>query len=142
MAGRARVLAGLLAVVTPVTLDASGVERERPSLDLRASPRVAYPPVRVMVVAELKGGADAEEFYCPAVKWEWGDGSTSGVESDCDPFEPGTTLERRFTGRHAYREPGEFDVRVTLQRAGRDIASATIQLSIVGPDTVGVAEER
>jgi hypothetical protein len=127
-------VAGLLALVVP-SAGAAGAGGERPRLELRASPRVATSPARVVVLAELKGGPEAEDLYCPAVQWEWGDGSRSARESDCDPFEAGTVLDRRFSSRHAYREPGEYDVRVTLSRGGRDLASASILVLVVGPDT-------
>jgi hypothetical protein len=130
-----RALAVLLALVIPVTGGAKDAGGERPRLELRASPRIAYPPARVYVVAELQGGGEVEELYCPGVQWEWGDGSRSGVESDCDPFEPGTRLVRVFSAGHAYRDPGEYDLRVTLRRAGRDLAAATIQVMIIHPDT-------
>src|SRR5688572_33320517 len=47
---------------------------KKPSLSLKATPAVSFAPARIVVVAEVKGGAnDFEEFYCPSVEWEWGD---------------------------------------------------------------------
>lgn len=111
---------------------ADGARPQRPRLDLRASPRVAFSPVEVLVIAELKGGQEVEEFYCPGLEWDWGDGSRSAHESDCAPFGGGTRLDRFFTARHAFRAPGAYTVRLTLSRAGRTVAVASVPLSVYG----------
>ena len=109
-----------------------GEAGKRPRLDLRAYPRMAFSPVNVFVTAELKGGADVEEFHCPGLVWDWGDGSRSLRESDCPPFEEGADLERRFTATHVYRGPGSYTVRVSLYRADRTLAVATAQVLVHG----------
>jgi hypothetical protein len=106
---------------------------KRPRLDLRASPRMALMPIDVLLVAELVGGDDVEDFYCPAVEWEWGDGGRSTHESDCPPFEPGMAMDRRHSASHGYRQPGEYSVRITLRRAGRPLAVASTVVTIGGP---------
>jgi hypothetical protein len=106
---------------------------KRPRLDLRASPRMALTPIDVLLVAELVGGDDVEDLYCPAVEWEWGDGGRSSHEADCPPFEPGMAMARRHSASHAYRRPGEYSVRVTLRRAGHSLAAATTLVTIGGP---------
>ena len=59
-------------------------------MTLRATPAVGFAPTRVVLTAELKGGAnDYEEFYCAAVEWAWGDDTKSESKSDCDPYQPG-----------------------------------------------------
>jgi len=105
---------------------------QRPRLDLRASPRVAFSPVEVLVIGELKGGQDTEEFYCPGLVWDWGDGSRSAHESDCSPFQDGTELDRFFTARHAFRAPGAYSVRLFLIRAGRTVTMATVPIMLYG----------
>ena len=51
---------------------------KRPKITLRAQPLIAMAPARVVLTAELVGGDnDFEDFYCPAVEWEWGDGTKS-----------------------------------------------------------------
>lgn len=124
----------LMALVLATPVDA-GTRPTRPRLDIRASPRVAFSPVHVLVVAELKGGDDLEEFHCPGLEWDWGDGERSFHEADCAPFEPGTSLERRFTARHVFRQAGEFAVQVRLRRADRSLAIATVHVSVQGRST-------
>ncbi len=66
---------GILAIAVLATLGASPSEQnKKPSISLRANPPVGFSPLRVVVTAELKGGADDyEDFYCASVEWEWGD---------------------------------------------------------------------
>lgn len=117
-------------LAVPVAAGERGAKR--PRLDLRASPRMSLMAANVLVVAELVGGDEIEDFYCPAVEWEWGDGARSAHEGDCPPFEPGMAMARRHTASHAYRRPGEYSLRVTLRRAGRSLAAATTMVTIGG----------
>jgi hypothetical protein len=109
-----------------------GVGPKRPRLALRTSPRVAFSPIEILVIAELKGGNDIEEFYCPGLEWDWGDGSRSAHEADCAPFETGTRLDRFFSARHRFRAPGAYNVRLTLRRADRTVAVAAVPVSVYG----------
>jgi hypothetical protein len=109
-----------------------GGKPKKPQLDLRASPRVAFSPVEILITGQLKGGDELEEYYCPGLVWDWGDGTRSAYESDCAPFESGAALERFFSGRHAYRSPGAYNVRLTLRRANRTVAVASIAVTVHG----------
>ncbi|HEY2941269.1 MAG TPA: hypothetical protein VGN09_02435 [Vicinamibacteria bacterium] len=104
----------------------------KPRLDLRATPRFSFTPSTVLVTAELNGGDDDEEFYCPAVVWDWDDGGRSANEADCPPFQPGTPLERRFTAVHDYHRPGVYNVRVHMLRARRALAMASATVTVRG----------
>ena len=60
----------------------------RPKLTLKAQPVISMSPSKVTLRAELVGGAnDYEEFYCPTVEWDWGDGTQSESTADCEPYE-------------------------------------------------------
>ncbi len=127
-------LAGLLAVAAvsysgPAT---AGDGEGKPHLDLRATPRVSFSPVEIFAVGELKGGQDTEEFYCPGLVWDWGDGTRSAQESDCSPFQDGVRLERFFSARHAFRLPGSYAVRLFLVRAGKTVTMATASIMVYG----------
>ena len=135
---RARVAVVCLSCALAVSGPAASGEKagalspERPRLKLRASPEVALPPVRVMLVAELVGGNDREEFYCPAVEWDFDNGRRSTQEGDCEPFGNGSTMERRFVSRQAYLSPGQYRVTVTLRRADRVLARAAATVEVAG----------
>jgi len=103
---------------------------KRPELELRATPRFSFSPAEIFFTAELKGGDDVEEVYCPEVEWEWGDGGKSNEESDCDPWTPTTTIERRFTAHHVFKFAGLYKTKVTLRKTGKNILSQTVQVTI------------
>jgi len=103
---------------------------KKPALELRITPRFSFSPVNILFTAELTGGDDSEEFHCPEVEWEWDDGGKSGGESDCDPFEAGSKIERRFTANHFYKTAGIYVVRVTMRKANRTIAAQTIKVTV------------
>ena len=129
-------LAGLLAVaaLSGPGLAGGGEDspERRPRLDLRASPRVAFSPAEVFAVGELKGGQDTEEFYCPGLVWDWGDGTRSAQESDCSPYQDGVRLDRFFSARHAFRAPGTYAVKLLLIRAGKTLTTATVPIMVYG----------
>jgi hypothetical protein len=103
---------------------------KKPGLELRSSPRFAFSPANVLFVAELKGGDDVEELYCPEVEWEWGDGGKSVQEGDCDPWTEGVAIERRFSANHTFQFAGIYRVKVTLRKTGKNIMSQSLALTI------------
>lgn len=120
---------GLLIAALPAT--GGDAKLKKPSLSLRSSPRFAFSPVRALFVAELAGGDDVEEFYCPELEWEWDDGSKSVQEPDCDPFVAGQTkIERRFSAEHEYRRAATYNVKVSLKRLGKTFVNQTVRLTV------------
>lgn len=133
-----RPLAALLVValadsaVAPILGAARQDERKKPSVSLKATPPIAFSPAKVRVVAEIRGGADDyQEYYCPTVEWDWGDGTVSENTEDCNPYEAGkTTIRRRFSTDHTYRMAGNYKVFFRLKQKARTVAaaSATVQV--------------
>jgi hypothetical protein len=122
-----------LATIIVAALATSGMTAEKqrkPRLDLRAAPRMAFSPVNVLLTAELNGGDDVEEFYCPELEWDWDDGGRSVHESDCPPLEAGATYERRYTAEHAFRRAGNYNVKVSMRRANKTFAVATVNVTV------------
>src|SRR3977135_2010724 len=72
---------------------------KKPKLTLKAQPVISMSPSKVTLRAELVGGAnDYEEYYCPTVEWDWGDGTQSESTIDCEPFQAGKSeIKRRYT---------------------------------------------
>lgn len=107
---------------------------KRPKITLKASPLIAMAPARVVLTAELVGGDnDFEDFYCPAVEWEWGDGTKSEAASDCAPYEPGKSeIKRRFTVEHVFRigRPNGYRVTVHLKRRDKAVGTATVNIQV------------
>lgn len=126
-----RLLAGLiLLLLTAASTGAGGIKLRKPRLDVRATPRVAFSPAYVVLTAELVGGDEVEDYYCPGLEWNWGDGARSVRESDCPPYEPGRELERRFSAEHGYRRAGDYEITVTLRRANRSVAVASARVNV------------
>ena len=118
---------------------------KKPHLELRAAPRMAFSPVNVLLTLELVGGGDVEEYHCPEVEWDWDDGGKSVHEADCAPFEEGkTTIERRFTADHEYIKAGIYQIKATMRRLNRTLATATVKVTVrpgIGDPTIERFEE-
>jgi hypothetical protein len=131
---RAAVAVAALSLLAPVLAPAAEEEKpkkgKKPGLELRFTPRFAFSPAEIFFTAELKGGDDVEELYCPEVEWEWGDGGKSVHEADCDPWSPTSTIERRFTAHHVFQFAGLYRTKVTLRKSGKNIMSQTQVVTI------------
>ena len=133
-----RPLAALLAtavvasVVAPRLGAARQDENKKPSLSLKATPPIAFSPAKVRVVAEIRGGADDyQEYYCPTIEWDWGDGTISENGQDCDPYEAGkSTIRRRFTADHTYRMAGNYKVFFRMKRKDKTIAATSASVQV------------
>ncbi len=104
----------------------------RPKLTLKATPMMAIAPVRVVFTAELTGGAnDFEEYYCPSVEWDWGEGTVSQTTGDCAPYEPGKSeIKRRFTVEHTYSRGGSYRVSFRLKQRDKLVATASTNVQV------------
>ena len=102
----------------------------RPVARLSANPRVAFAPVRIEFLLRLQGGQDTEDYYCPAVGWSFGDGSTSAHESDCEPWVSGLAIERLYQARHLYKHGGDYVAEVGLWKRGQRIVREQVALNV------------
>ena len=87
----------------------------------------------VRLVVDVRGGADDyQDFYCPSIEWDWGDGTVSGNSEDCDPYEAGkSVIRRRFSAEHVYRLPGTLTVAFRLkQQKTRVVGTANTILQV------------
>jgi hypothetical protein len=104
---------------------------KKPALEMRVSPRMAFSPVTVLLVAELKGGDDSEQYYCPEIEWDWDDGGKSVHEADCPPYESGTTtMDRRFSQEHYYGRAGIYNVKASFKKSGNTFLSNTVRITV------------
>ncbi|OYW05637.1 MAG: hypothetical protein B7X11_01775 [Acidobacteria bacterium 37-65-4] len=130
--GRALPVILLVLILALTGLPQASQGKRRPSIVLRANPAVAFAPARIVVTAELSGGAnDYQDFYCAKVEWSWGDDTTSESQDDCDPYEAGKTeIRRRYTNEHRFELPGHYDVRFTLKQGKTSVGSGTVPVRI------------
>jgi hypothetical protein len=126
---------GFITAIVLITTALGGVSTaqprgKKPRLDLRATPRMAFSPVNVLLTAELSGGDDTADFYCPEVEWDWDDGGKSVHQEDCAPVETGAPLERRYTANHSYQQAGNYNVKITMRQASKPVAVATAMITV------------
>lgn len=142
-AGLVRIaVAGALSLLAAGALFAQNgkdADAKRPRIVLRAQPSVAVAPARVVLTAELVGGADDfEEYYCPAIEWEWGDDTRSESSADCEPYEAGrSAIKRRHTIQHIFRREGPYKVYVHLKRRDKVLGSASTTVQVQPGATSG-----
>ena len=110
---------------------AQQTDKDRPKISLKAAPMVSRAPSRVVLTAELNGGPnDYEDFYCPTVEWDWGDGTQSESTMDCEPYQPGKSeIKRRFTVEHVFKA-GTHKVLFRLKRHNRPLTAASVQIQV------------
>jgi hypothetical protein len=115
----------------PQKSDKDSQDVKRPKITLKAQPMIAISPARIVLTAEIVGGPnDYEEFYCPTVEWDWGDGTQSAITADCAPYEAGKSeIKRRFTVEHIFRA-GQFRVMFRLKRGEKAVGFSSVSLQI------------
>ena len=125
-------IAALAVLLPPGGLGAQQPESRKPTIIARATPPVGFTPMRVRATAELRDGSeDFADFYCAAVEWDWGDGTTSENSSDCDPYEAGkSTIQRRFSAEHTYRQGGAYRIVFRLKQKTKVVGSASANIQV------------
>lgn len=105
---------------------------ERPSLSLRVRQEFNSRRGLVRASLEIRGGSDNyEEFYCPALEWDWGDDTFSEAKRDCEPYETDkSTIQRWFGAQHTYYESGVFKVTLRLKKRDQVVGFATSNIQI------------
>jgi hypothetical protein len=105
---------------------------KKPSLSLKATPPVGFSPLRVSLVAELKGGAnDYADLYCTTVEWDWGDETISENTEDCAPYEAGKSeIRRRYSATHTFRYQGNYRVYIRLKQKDKVVAASTANVQV------------
>ena len=113
---------------------AGATDDEEPELSLRATTSVAFVPVDILFVGQLRGGADDyEDLYCVTVEWDWDDDTRSSSTPDCDPYEPETSkIRRRYSTRHRFQYGGRYEIRLNLKKGDDVVASARTIIELRG----------
>jgi hypothetical protein len=131
----------LLSIATTVPLEARGGDKDddkdqknarRPTLALRATPQFGFSPARIVVTAELRGGADTDaDLYCPDIEWEWGDGTKSQSSQNCEPFVPGESeITRRWTVSHTFTTAGRYQLYMRLKRGTKIVLAGSTKIEV------------
>jgi len=127
-----KLLALPIVLALTISVSASADKDKKPKLSVKANPTMAFSPVRVVVTAEINGGSnDYEEFYCPTVEWEWGDGTVSDQTADCEPYQAGKSeMKRHFTADRVYRTSGDYRIQFKLKKHDKVLAAASTTVKI------------
>ena len=123
----------LCASALAVSTQAAGPDKKvKPTVSVKVSPLIGFSPARLVLTAELKGGADDyEEFYCASVEWDWGDDTRSETKADCDPYEAGKSeIKRRFTIDHTYNFAGDYRVEFRLKQKNKVVARGSTDVKV------------
>ena len=109
-------------------------EPKRPQVSLKATPASGMVPVRVVGMAELKGGDDDfEEYYCPTIEWNWDDGTVSESSNDCEPYEAGkSVIKRKYTVTHPYKQGGHYRITFKLKQKQKVVGGANTVVQLLG----------
>lgn len=95
--------------------DSKKSKKANVKLVVDASPRQGLSPHHASINAKLEGVEDNDqEWYCLKQEWDFGDGSISSEEPQCDPFTPETKITKEFFVDHNYEDPGYFKIRFKL----------------------------
>ena len=100
-------------------------------------PRQPPPRVTIRISAELTDlddVEDLEEYYCLDEVWDWDDDTESEYGPDCDPYEEGMELTRRFRASHQFSVPGTYTIWLRLQRNGETVIAGNVKVMIRGAD--------
>jgi len=133
LAGRRRLPPRLpLPLTIAVAFSTGSFAEKKPKISVKANPAMGMSPVRVVVTADVTGGAnDDADFYCAAVEWEWGDDTRSSDKQDCDPYEAGKSeFKRRFAADHVYQSAGEYRVQFRLKKKDKTIGAGSTSVKV------------
>ncbi len=129
-----RVIPAILGALTlVVSLNAAGPDKKsKPTIVVKVTPLVGFSPARMILTADLKGGADDyEEFYCPTIEWDWGDDTKSEMKTDCEPYEAGKSeIKRHFSTDHTFNIAGEYRVEFRLKQKGKVVARGSTDVKV------------
>ena len=121
-----------LPLMIALTFSTGTLADKKPKISVKANPTMGMSPVRVVVTADLTGGADDDaNLYCAAVEWEWGDDTHTTNSEDCDPYVAGKSeIKRRFAADHVYQSAGEYRVQFRLKKKDKTIASGSTAVKV------------
>jgi hypothetical protein len=121
-----------LPLTIAVALSTGALADTKPKISVKANPAMGMSPVRVVVTADITGGAnDNPEFYCPSIEWEWGDDTRSTNAEDCDPYVAGKSeIKRRFIADHTYQSSGEYRVQFRVKQKNKTVGAGSTSVRV------------
>jgi hypothetical protein len=106
---------------------AAGADKKdtKPSIDVKSTPAMGFAPFRTVLTVDVKGGPDDyQQYYCPSVEWDLGDGTFAEQKTDCEPYEAGKSqIKRRYIREQMFNSPGEFRVLFHLKQNSKVVGT-------------------
>ena len=106
---------------------AAGADKKdtKPSIDVKSTPPMGFAPFRTVLTVDVKGGPDDyQQYYCPSIEWDLGDGTMAEQKTDCDPYEAGKSqIKRRYVREQVFNSPGEFRVLFRLKQNSKVVGT-------------------
>jgi hypothetical protein len=112
----------------------ASADQKKPSINLRARPTTGFSPLKVVISAEIKGGADDfAAYYCPTVEWVWGDDTRAESTADCEPYEEGKSeIRRRYSVTRIFQTAGNFKVEFRLKQKNKVVGAGSTTVQVRG----------
>lgn len=120
------------ALAVPIYASQEKDKKAKPTVSVKVSPIIGFSPARMVLTADLKGGADDyEEFYCASVEWDWGDDTRSESKTDCEPYEAGKSeIKRHFTIDHTFNFAGDYRVEFRLKQKSKVVGRGSADVKV------------
>lgn len=128
-----RILIAACVLGLAATTASGAADKNKPSLNMRATPASGFAPLKVSVFVTLQGGVnDYQDFYCPSVEWDWDDGTKSEEKVDCDPYEAGKSeIRRNYRAEHTFQFGGsDFRVQFRLKQKNKTVGSTSATVRV------------
>jgi PKD domain len=87
---------------------------EKIKLEVNASPRQGFAPLRVTFRGNMENVDSTEEYYCLQEEWDFGDGAKSTEKPNCDSYSADAKIKTEFFTEHLYERHGNYNVRLVL----------------------------
>jgi hypothetical protein len=109
-----------------------------PRVVVSAYPRVSHVPAAIKPIGRVHDLG--QQLHCPSFEWDFGDGSRSGWEPYCDPYERPEDRRTLWTLQpqryHVYRVPGEYEIALRVV-AGDRVLRASVRVIVAGTSLSG-----
>lgn len=98
-------------------------------IKLFAHPRQGFTPITIFFEAQLMNyEGNAEAYRCLIEKWDFGDGSKSEYQPNCDEA---AEIKTKYMTSHLYTMAGNFRVQFTLSDKGNVLLSNPVCVNII-----------
>lgn len=106
-------------------------EERPPRVRLTAEAKHVFAfPATVQFHAFIDGGRnDDPELYCLDVVWDF-QGVEYLDERDCDPYVPGSRIQRAFVAEKTFELEGHYEVEVRLLQRGRTVLTGRVEVVV------------